>query len=182
VNSKKSGQPMRISHLFAALVILFITAPLGFAHEMGHHHDEGGMMAEHMQAMMAVKKEIPEEYRIMERTPVMPDEESLEQGEQLFRKNCSVCHGEKGDGKGPASASMKTPPANFLDLDHSATYGPGEKFWLIGHGNPKTGMPAFPQITPLDRWHLVNQILHMQGRTTGDDMGQEHRKEHGHHE
>lgn len=57
---------------------------------------------------------------------------------------------------------MKTPPANFLEKKHSAIYGPGEKYWIIGNGTGKTGMPAFSQLTPVQRWHLVNYIIHLQ--------------------
>lgn len=124
-------------------------------------------MSEHMDAMMAVKEEIPEEYRMMNRTPIIPDDESLQQGEKLFRQNCSVCHGEKGDGKGPAAGAMKTPPANFLEKKHSAMYGPGEKYWIIGNGTKKTGMPAFEQLVPAQRWHLVNHILQLQQEGSG---------------
>jgi len=174
VNSKQKALPMGISSLVAILAILLMAAPQGFAHEKEHHH-EGGMMSEHMQAMMAVKQEIPEEYRIMDRTPVQPDEESLRRGSELYLQNCSVCHGEKGDGKGPASAGLKISPANFLDLEHSATYSPGEKFWLIGHGNSKTGMPAFSHLSPVERWHLVNHIVHLQEEGPSEHHEPEHK-------
>jgi mono/diheme cytochrome c family protein len=127
-----------------------------------------------MQSMLAVKEGVPEEYRIMERTPVIPDDESLQQGEKLFLQNCGVCHGEKGDGKGPAAAALKPPPANFLEKKHSAIYGPGEKYWIIDKGTGKTGMPAFPQLTPVDRWHLVNYILHLQQERSGEKNKHDH--------
>ncbi|MBT8358642.1 MAG: c-type cytochrome [Deltaproteobacteria bacterium] len=126
------------------------------------HHQPDAETSKHMQSMTAIKKEIPEEYRIMERTPILPSEKSLRQGHELFVQNCSVCHGEKGNGKGPAAAALKTPPANFLDKKHSAIYGPGEKYWIIGNGTGKTGMPAFSQFSPLNRWDLVNFILQLQ--------------------
>jgi len=129
-------------------------------------------MSAHMKAMMRVKEKIPKEYQIMDRTPVTPTPRSLARGEEVFFKNCAVCHGEKGDGLGPAAAGMDPAPANFLDLDHSATYGPGEKYWLIGNGSEATGMPAFPQLSPADRWHAVNHILFLQmkGKAGNDDM------------
>ncbi len=151
-----------ILHLLAILILLLVisTSPL-LANGKGHHQSDEGT-SEHMQSMMATKKRVPEEYRIMERTPVVPSEKSLQQGRKLFLQNCSVCHGEKGNGKGPAAAALKTPPANFLDKKHSAIYGPGEKYWIIGNGTGKTGMPAFSQFTPVNRWDLVNFILQLQ--------------------
>ena len=126
------------------------------------HHQPDAETSKHMQSMMAIKKGVPEEYRIMERTPILPSKKSYQRGRELFVQNCSVCHGEKGNGKGPAAAALKTPPANFLDKKHSSIYGPGEKYWIIGNGMGKTGMPAFSHFTPLNRWDLVNFILQLQ--------------------
>jgi high-affinity iron transporter len=137
-----------------------------------HHHDEES--SEHMQSMLAVKKEIPAEYQIMERTPIVPTEESLQQGRSHFIQICSVCHGEDGDGKGRAAATLKTPPSSFLDKQHSSTYGPGEKYWIIGNGTGETGMPAFTQFTPVERWHLVNFILHLQQEAQEAQSDQDH--------
>ncbi len=141
-------------------LVLIVTSTFVLANGKGHHPEK--KMSEHMQSMMAAKEGVPEEYQIMERTPVLPDEDSLQLGSKLFLQNCSVCHGEKGNGKGPAAAALKTPPANFLDIKHSATYGPGDKYWIIGNGTGSTGMPAFTQFTPVQRWNLVNHILQLQ--------------------
>ncbi len=35
------------------------------------------------------------------------------QGKKLYSKNCEICHGMKGDGNGPASASFSPRPADF---------------------------------------------------------------------
>lgn len=123
-------------------------------------------MSAHMQAMHALKKRIPEEYRIMNRTPISPNDQSLTRGEQVFSQQCANCHGKNGRGDGPAAKGLPTLPANFLDLEHSAIYGPGEKFWIIGNGSAETGMPAFPQIGLKDRWNLVNYIYKLQETKT----------------
>lgn len=135
-----------------------------FAHGTEEHHQEGES-TKHMQAMLAIKDEIPEEYSIMERTPIIPDKESLTSGRKLYQQHCAVCHGEDGRGDGPAAKAMDPSPANFLDHEHSAIYGPGDKFWIIGKGNDATGMPAFGQIGAKDRWNLVNFILELQKNT-----------------
>ena len=128
-----------VSKSLGAVLLFVLSASPVLASGSGHHH-HNEETSEHTQSMLAVKESIPDEYQIMERTPILPSEESLQQGRKLFLQNCSACHGESGDGKGPAAAALGTPPANFLDQKHSAIYGPGEKFWIIGHGTEKTGM------------------------------------------
>lgn len=158
--------------IIATLLLNVVFATPVLATGSGHHHHDDDKSG-HMQSMMAVKEDIPDEYQIMERTPIHPSEESLQQGRRLFLENCSACHGEEGNGKGPAAASLKTPPANFLDQKHSAMYGPGEKFWIISYGAEQTGMPAFSHLAPVDRWHLVNHILQLQ-------QGTDEHKDHTH--
>jgi len=162
-----------MSSLAVILLLLIVFASPVLATGSGHRHNDKEMSG-HMHSMMAVKEAIPDEYRIMERTPIFPSDESLQQGSNLFLQNCSVCHGDDGKGKGPASAALKTPPANFLDKKHSAIYGPGEKFWIIGHGTERTGMPAFSHLAPIDRWHLVNHIFQLQQGVEKEHKGHVH--------
>ncbi len=133
-------------------------------------HATKSTMDKHMQTMMAAKEQVPEDYRIMERTPIIPDAESLALGAALYSESCAVCHGDKGDGKGPAAFALPTPPANFLDTHHSGMYNPGEKFWIIGNGSKGTGMPPFPGLSPADRWHVINYILSFQQSQSLEDL------------
>ncbi len=153
-----------VSLTLVALFVLsgVLSSPISLWAHGDEEHPEKNQKSAHMQAMYALKEKIPAKYRIMERTPIHPDEESLSLGKELYEKHCDMCHGSEGHGNGPAASGMKTPPANFLDREHSAIYGPGEKFWIIGNGSGKTGMPPFPQIDLVDRWHLVNYILSLQ--------------------
>jgi FtsP/CotA-like multicopper oxidase with cupredoxin domain len=152
---------------FLAIGLMLVAGSLmtfkrsSFANGSEKHH-QTHQASKHMQAMMVIKDEIPEEYSLMERTPILPDKDSLKRGQKLYQQHCVVCHGKEGRGDGPAAKSMDPPPANFLDREHSAIYGPGEKFWIIGQGTEKTGMPAFDQIGAKDRWNLVNYILELQ--------------------
>ncbi|MFO7812325.1 MAG: c-type cytochrome [Pelovirga sp.] len=125
-------------------------------------HPDNNQQTSHMQAMYALKDKIPQEYRIMERTPIVPNQESITSGKALYQQQCAQCHGDDGRGNGPAANGLEPPPANFLDLEHSSIYGPGEKYWIIGNGSGETGMPAFQDIDPVDRWHLVNYIFNLQ--------------------
>jgi len=52
--------------------------------------------------------------------PVFPFEElqgsdNSALGMQLFRDNCSGCHGSSGEGDGPASTLLSPPPVNFTE-------------------------------------------------------------------
>jgi len=39
--------------------------------------------------------------------------EVLERGREAYMLNCYACHGEKGDGKGPAAPGLRPPPRDF---------------------------------------------------------------------
>ena len=41
--------------------------------------------------------------------------EGLEKGQELYHSNCSPCHGENGDGKGPGARMLPVKPANHRD-------------------------------------------------------------------
>lgn len=150
-----------LSVLGVLFLVSIIWTGAAFAHGKEKHSGKKGMNR-HMQAMTTVKENVPEDYRVMERTPIIPDEISLAQGKELYGRNCAVCHGEKGDGQGLAAASLPTAPANFLDEKHSGMYNPGEKFWIIGNGTGATGMPSFKKLGVVERWNLINYIISLQ--------------------
>lgn len=158
INRKITPLPL----LFLALTLIGPIGLIGTAWAHGKEHGAEKPTG-HMAAMHLLKEKIPEEYRLMDRTPVTPTPQSLAKGKELYLNHCAACHGKDGRGDGPAAAGMNPSPASFLDLEHSSIYGPGEKYWLVGNGSPKTGMPGFAaQLGPLDRWHLVNHILDLQ--------------------
>ena len=169
----------RIRCQWVLIVGWLLLAATGSAMAHGKEkHPEKAKMNQHMQAMMAAKEQVPEDYRIMERTPIIPDAESLARGAALYAENCAVCHGDKGDGKGPAAAALPTPPANFLDTRHSSMYKPGEKYWIIGNGSGATGMPAFPDLSTADRWHLINHLLSLQENVKREELFEPEKKHH----
>ena len=58
------------------LVALLMPVASGLTQSDKKHAVDDKMSA-HMKAMHALKKRIPEEYRIMDRTPIHPDDKSL---------------------------------------------------------------------------------------------------------
>lgn len=180
--------------IFIAIVLAVIKAPAFAGEGHGHggdKHSEGRQkmeadttvkktdMKSHMEAMMRLKERVPKDYKIMDRTPVIPTGKSLAKGKALYSENCAVCHGDSGDGKGPAAAGMSPPPANFMDIAHSNIYGPGDKFWIITNGSMEAGMPGFSaDISSAGRWHLVNYILSLQEGKNLDTHPDTHSENH----
>jgi high-affinity iron transporter len=93
----------------------------------------------------------------LEVSPVQwPD---LKRGRELFRQNCITCHGEKGDGKGPAAAGLNPQPSNFLDAQRMGELSPFQAFNTIRVGLPGTAMAAWPAFTDKDVWSLAFYLV-----------------------
>ena len=62
-------------------------------------------------------------------------------GEAVFKANCILCHGVKGDGKGRASVLFHPPPANLTKSDKNDDY----KKMIITYGGAAMGRsPVMP--------------------------------------
>lgn len=47
--------------------------------------------------------------------PVVAGAQSGENGKKVYTAKCVSCHGEKGDGNGPAGKALKPKPTDFTD-------------------------------------------------------------------
>jgi len=91
------------------------------------------------------------------KNPIEAGQESISKGQTIFKKNCQMCHGEKGLGDGPAGQRLKPKPANLADKSGMAKLSDGELFEAITKG--KNPMPAFEhKLNETDRWHVINFI------------------------
>ncbi len=68
------------------------------------------------------------------------DSEALAKGKAVYEAQCALCHGEKGDGKGPAGAAVKA--ANFTQGFKRAKTDEEAKH-IILNGIPGTAMVGF---------------------------------------
>jgi high-affinity iron transporter len=62
-------------------------------------------------------------------------------GQAVFAANCATCHGERGQGNGPAATGLEPPPADLTD--RTWTTGDGSLQAVtntVEHGSPGTAM------------------------------------------
>ena len=74
-----------------------------------------------------------------------------ESGKKLYLKNCSQCHGDKGDGEGYAAPHLRPRPRNFTmgkfkirTTPNGALPAHQDLVNIIRRGMPYTSMPAWP--------------------------------------
>ena len=85
-----------------------------------------------------------------------PGNDVVEMGKQLYASNCVSCHGETGEGNGPAGASLNPPPRNFKNMDNWKN-GPTLEglYKTLQEGIPNTGMASFANLLPEQRLALI---------------------------
>jgi mono/diheme cytochrome c family protein len=114
----------------------------------------GGSMLRHRQVMT---DGIPAAYARL-RNPLPSSTAVIAAGNALYRANCAACHGDLGEGDGPAAAGMSPPPANLRWSMARPVAGDGYLMWTISEGGGQLGtaMPAFKDaLTETDRWKLI---------------------------
>ena len=100
---------------------------------------------------------VPAKYKSMKSTVKAGDPSINTVGKDLFAKHCKSCHGTKGLGDGPKSASLKTIVPSFADKKFKAQ-ADGDIYYQTFVGRDE--MPNFEKkiIDEADRWALVNYI------------------------
>jgi mono/diheme cytochrome c family protein len=94
-------------------------------------------------------------------------------GKSSYTMYCVTCHGEKGDGKGPASASLEPPPRDFskgafsFDTDADGQTGTdADLAAVIKNGAAKYGgsllMTPWAHLPPEEIQHLIAYIRSLQ--------------------
>lgn len=77
------------------------------------------------------------------------------QTKELYQMQCSACHGQQGQGDGPASAGLEPAPTDFTDLARAENRSLLGLFDAISKGIDDTAMMAFTQLTEQQRWSLA---------------------------
>jgi DMSO reductase family type II enzyme heme b subunit len=85
-------------------------------------------------------------------------------GKAVYERKCLLCHGEKGDGKGPGAEQLDPKPRDFTSgaykILSTSNKIPTDQdlFAIITKGMPGTSMPAWQVLPEKDRWNLVAYI------------------------
>jgi mono/diheme cytochrome c family protein len=75
-------------------------------------------------------------------------------GAEIFKNNCTACHGEQGHGDGPAGAALNPAPKNLPEL--ASTVGDDYLFWRVSVGKSGTSMVGWKGIlTDEQIWQAV---------------------------
>ncbi|MEK7386851.1 MAG: c-type cytochrome, partial [candidate division NC10 bacterium] len=82
-------------------------------------------------------------------TPAGAQAEDAAAGKSVYEKKCASCHGDKGDGKGPAADLLVPKPRDFTTgvykIRTTANKAPTDQdlFKIITDGMPGTSMPPW---------------------------------------
>lgn len=65
---------------------------------------------------------------------VWTDPKMIARGRELYVAKCALCHGEKGDGKGPGAANLPLKPADLTDVKMVAEMPGNFWYWRVSEG------------------------------------------------
>jgi mono/diheme cytochrome c family protein len=105
---------------------------------------------------------IPAEYLTMT-NPVKPTEQSLNRAKQIYGWDCSMCHGDTGNGKGDVAAEQKLATHDFRDS--LKTLSDGQMFYIIHSGEGQQMPGEGPRAKTDEVWNLVIYLRKMSGTT-----------------
>jgi len=113
---------------------------------------------------------LPLEQQEALKNPVPPTLASLKNGEKLFARYCTTCHGPEGHGNGPvAGPPFGTGPFGLVlpvggPYSVAKGFTDGHIYTTISIGSRNLRMPNYGRIPPEHRWDLVNYIREINGQ------------------
>jgi mono/diheme cytochrome c family protein len=91
------------------------------------------------------------------------DPKMLAKGREIYVAKCALCHGDKGDGKGPGAANLPLKPADLTDAKMVAEMAGNFWYWRVSEGglvepfkSKGSAMPAWKgELSQSDRWAVI---------------------------
>jgi mono/diheme cytochrome c family protein len=114
-------------------------------------------------------------------TRVWTDPKMLAKGKEIFTAKCVLCHGEKGDGKGPGSVNLPLKPADLTDGKMVAEMADNCWMWRVSEGglvepfkSKGSVLPAWKgELSIEDRWAVIAYAHTLSGHN-GPHVASEH--------
>jgi len=108
-----------------------------------------------------IHAQVPAPWRAMP-NPYPAREEALLRGKKIYQQFCIGCHGNIGDGQGPAMIYTQPPPLNFTTLKRHLVedkYIGGILYYQVMNGITGTAMPYFKRALESEKiWDVSNYI------------------------
>ncbi|MFI5183318.1 MAG: FTR1 family protein [Vicinamibacteria bacterium] len=86
---------------------------------------------------------------------------SVARGQSLFRDNCVVCHGVRGDARTERAKTLDPPPASFRERSRLDKLSPYRVYNALTFGVSGTGMAGFESLSPVERWDLAFYVFRL---------------------
>jgi len=142
------------------------------AHDRGHAEAAGV----HAHASVAV------EYKASHvPSAAWTDSRMIARGKEIYTSRCAVCHGDAGDGKGPAGVALPIPPPDLRSQAMTSEMAGNYWFWRVSEGGAVdpfksmgSAMPAWKnELSVEDRWAVI-AYQHAFSGHTGPHVVSEH--------
>ena len=112
---------------------------------------------------------------------VWTDAAMIAKGKEIYTAKCAPCHGEKGDGKGPAAVGLPVKPGDFTDQKMVAEMAGNYWVWRVSEGglvepfkSKGSAMPAWKnELSMADRWAVIAYAHTLSGHR-GPHVASEH--------
>ena len=112
---------------------------------------------------------------------VWTDPKALARGKEIYVAKCALCHGEKGDGKGPGAANLALKPADLTDAKMVAEMPGNYWLWRVSEGglvepfkSKQSAMPAWKGELSLPDRHAVIAYAHTLSGHRGPHVASQH--------
>jgi mono/diheme cytochrome c family protein len=153
-----------IAFVLCAIWLVYGAVPHGMAHT---DHDHPAVPPAYTNA------HVPEK--------VWTDPAMIARGREIYTVKCALCHGEKGDGKGPAAAGLTVKPGDFTDKKMVAEMAGNYWVWRVSEGglvepfkSKGSAMPAWKnELSMEERWAAIAYAHTLSGHR-GPHVATEH--------
>jgi mono/diheme cytochrome c family protein len=107
------------------------------------------------------------------KNPAASTPASLKEAKALYEKECAVCHGPKGDGKGAGAVALQVRPADFTDSPMMDGMTDGDLFYKLSEG--RMPMAAYKgKLSEEQRWKLVSYLRTFNKKDAGKKSVHKH--------